>query len=74
MQYQENWLAPRGHCYFLENTTFTVLLKDVVCINFSNVIKIVRTVFEKITILGFGGHVKGLCFWSWNIQIHQAPT
>jgi hypothetical protein len=42
--------------------------------NYWNLIKIIRAIFKKITILYFGDHLKSLSFWSWNIQIYWAFT
>jgi hypothetical protein len=41
-------------CYFPENTTCAVLFRDMVSINYKNVFRIVRAVFETITILFWG--------------------
>jgi hypothetical protein len=54
--------------YFPEDTTHGVIFRDMILINYLNLNKIIRAIFEKITILYFGAHLKGPYFWSWNVQ------
>jgi hypothetical protein len=36
--------------------------------------KIVDADFQKMAILCFEAHLKGPCFWSLDVSIHQTPT
>jgi hypothetical protein len=51
-----------------------VLFKDMVSINYQNLIKTVSSGFEKNVILCFGAHLKGPYIRSQNDHIHQAVT
>jgi hypothetical protein len=46
-----------GYHHSPEDTTYAVLFSWIIFINYSNVIKIIRDVFEKITIMCFGANV-----------------
>lgn len=50
------------YCYFPEDITYKVLVREMVYIKFLNLIKIVKTVFNKITILGLGEPCEGFLF------------
>jgi hypothetical protein len=50
------------YSYFPEDTTYEVLVREMVYINYLNLIKTVRTVFNNITILGLGGPCEGYPF------------
>jgi hypothetical protein len=54
---------------FSEETIYAAFFTDMVSINYRNLIKIVRTIFEKIAIVFLSPY-----FWSGNVHIHQAPT
>jgi hypothetical protein len=46
------------------------LFMDRVSINYQNLNKTVRSVFEESAVLYFKAHLEGPYFWRWNDQIH----
>jgi hypothetical protein len=60
--------------YFPEDTTYAVLFREISSINWQILVKLVRAVFEKETILCFDTRLKGLCLCNWNVRFYRAPT
>jgi hypothetical protein len=50
------------YSYFPEDTTYEVLVREMVYINYLNLNKTIRTVFNNITILSLGGPSEGPLF------------
>jgi hypothetical protein len=61
-QFWENWYFTFGPlddiCWFPENANYEHSVREMVSINYWNLIKIIRAVFGKITILFYGAHLK----------------
>jgi hypothetical protein len=62
----ENWHFAFGPLdgihYFPEDTTYAVLFREIVSINYQN-IRIIEALFEKVAILCVGVSLKGPYFW-----------
>jgi hypothetical protein len=54
------------------DTTYAVLFREMISINYWNLIETITVIFEKVAILCFGAQLKGPYFWSWNVRIHWA--
>lgn len=50
------------YCYFPEDITYKVLVREMVYINYLNLIKTVETLFNNITILGLREPCEGFLF------------
>jgi hypothetical protein len=60
------------HRYFLEDMSYTHLLKDAIFTWYRNLMAFVSTVTFKIPSLCFDKYMKRPFSWSWNIQNHQS--
>jgi hypothetical protein len=54
---------------FSEDTTYVVLLMEMVSINDCSLIRVIRDILEKIAVSFFEAHMKGPNFYSQNILI-----
>jgi hypothetical protein len=59
---------------FSEDTTYAVLFREMVSLNYCNLIKVIRDILEKIAVSFFEPHMKGLYFYSQNILIDWASV
>jgi hypothetical protein len=60
--------------YFAEDATDAVLFRNSFSINYGNLIKIIRTVFEKIALSSLWSPSDGFLFVTYNVDIHKALT
>jgi hypothetical protein len=68
-------LGPQcGYNYFPKVTTEADLFTEAVAINYRNLMKIGKAVFEEIIILYLGANLRNQHFLSWNAQIYWALT
>jgi hypothetical protein len=51
-----------------------ILFRNIVSINFWNLIKIVKVVLDKLAILRFETNLKEPYFWNWNVYIRRTST
>jgi hypothetical protein len=67
--------APCAHTtiFLMIAITYTVLFRDMVTLNYLNVIKIINSYLKKAILL-FGVHLKDPYFWNMNLHIHKALT
>lgn len=60
----------KAHRCFLEDTTYVVVVKEMVSINYRNVMKIVEGVFDKMSTLIYEAFLKELeCLYSLDINL-----
>jgi hypothetical protein len=64
----------KGYRYFPEDATYADLFREIISINYRDVIKIVGVVFVKIAILSLGARLNSAYFWTYIVHIDQATT
>lgn len=74
---KKKYISLLGRCnvyrYLPEVIIYGVLCSKIVSINYWNVIKIFRALFEEIVILCLRASLKGCYFRSWNVYVHRTP-
>jgi hypothetical protein len=66
------WAARGRAGYLPENSTYKILFRKTVSINYWNLIKIVSAVLDKVGIL-YLGSLSVSCCRSYNVRIHWVP-